>query len=145
MLSHVIDDLAALIPVFNQFQGRMVLMPVGHKDQIRGKIVSISGIWVDIDHFPFPRNDPQAPVSLIQDLVVPFSHGGSAAQQKQRKRQNTAQRPFHHVVPLLVFSYLILQHRKNDGKKIQPETRKKVIPSFPLVIRKNCIVLFLVV
>ena len=119
----VCDDLTVLIPVFDQFHGCMVLMPVGHKNQIRGKVVSLAGIRIDIDDFSFSRNDPQAAVPLIQDCIVSFSHGTPAAQQKQRERQNAAQRLFHHVVPLFVF-FIFYSTAKTMARKFSAKHEK---------------------
>ena len=48
----------------------MVLVPMGHKDQIRGKVIAFPGIGIDIDYFPFVCDDPEASVSLVQEPVA---------------------------------------------------------------------------
>ena len=70
------DDLAVLIPAFDEVDSGVVLMPVGDQDQISRKVVSLAGIRINIDDFSLTRDDPQASVTLVQKRTggAFFSH-----------------------------------------------------------------------
>lgn len=66
---HMINDAAPFVPVFDQSDGVMVLMTVGHEDQVGGQVISFPRVGIDIDDLPFSGNDAKTSVPLIEQSL----------------------------------------------------------------------------